>query len=539
MKPSKPYQALARKWRPQQFKDVLGQDHVTRTLANAIRLDRIGHAYLFTGPRGIGKTTLARILAKAINCAEGPTAEPCDKCSSCLGIIAGNSLDVIEIDGASNRGINEIRELRENVKFAPTSSRCKLYIIDEVHMLTKEAFNALLKTLEEPPPAVKFIFATTDPHKLPATIISRCQRFDLRKLSDGELVARFKAILEDEKREYEEEALGLLAGFAGGSMRDGESFLDQLLVYCDQKITAGDVVDLLGAVPVEVINSVSDSILAADPAGVLKTAENVFEKGWDLNQFIAALVSHFHNLLFSLLTGPPAAREDASEGPAEKSQGFSRPQLMFIINELLALESAVKEVISPRVAIEVTLAKLASAPRRVYVEDLIRRLEALEKKRPASNPSPAARPVAVQEDNPGNPTSPSPAPEAGLETVKNLWPDFLESLGTVRPRLKTYLSAGEPTEFKDGRLTVCFDEGHNFHRDELDSPAHRSVLERILKNKLGFPVKLEFTIAPLNQACSPEERQPSRQTKKKILKNHPLVREAMAAFDATIESIKE
>ncbi|MGD0650193.1 MAG: DNA polymerase III subunit gamma/tau [Verrucomicrobiia bacterium] len=228
------YQVLARKWRPQQFDDVVGQEHVTTTLKNAIEQNRLAHAYLFVGPRGIGKTSTARIFAKALNCVKGPTTTPCDKCDNCKEIMAGNSLDVLEIDGASNRGIDEVRELRDTCRYAPARGRFKIYIIDEVHMLTKEAFNALLKTLEEPPPHVKFFFATTEPHKLPQTVLSRCQRFDFRRIPITDLVKTIKGIAEKENLEIEKEASYVLARRADGSLRDLLSLLDQVIAYSSE-----------------------------------------------------------------------------------------------------------------------------------------------------------------------------------------------------------------------------------------------------------------------------------------------------------------
>ena len=258
------YIVLARKWRPQNFDEVVGQPHITTTLKNAISLGRVAHAYLFTGPRGIGKTSTARILAKALNCTQGPTIHPCDRCDSCKEIMVSNSLDVLEIDGASNRGIDEIRNLRENVRFAPAKGRFKVYIIDEVHMLTQEAFNALLKTLEEPPHHVKFIFATTRPHKIPPTILSRCQRFDFKRIPVNDLLAKLKNIAEVEKLKVSKEALFYIARVSEGSMRDAESILDQLASFCDSTIEVNDVVSVLGKVDQDVLFELAQALIDKD-----------------------------------------------------------------------------------------------------------------------------------------------------------------------------------------------------------------------------------------------------------------------------------
>ncbi len=280
------YLPFARKWRPQDFDEVIGQEHITTTLKNAIALKRVHHAYLFTGPRGIGKTSTARILSKALNCDKGPLAKPCNKCASCQEITNGSSMDVIEIDGASNRGIDEIRNLREAVKFAPSKGPYKIYIIDEVHMLTVEAFNALLKTLEEPPRHVKFIFATTEPHKLPATILSRCQRFDFRRIPIKDIVAKLQEIAREEKLDVEKDVFLYIAKASDGSMRDAESVLDQISSFFKGKIQLKGVIDTLGMIEQETLFQCADLIISRDTKSTIHLIDQILNSGKDTRQFL-------------------------------------------------------------------------------------------------------------------------------------------------------------------------------------------------------------------------------------------------------------
>src|SRR5437762_1209501 len=280
------YEVFARKYRPQTFDELVGQAHVSRTLKNAVEQGRLAHAYLFVGPRGIGKTSTARILAKSLNCAKGPTITPCGKCDNCLEITGGNSLDVIEIDGASNRGIDDVRELRDNVRYAPAKGRYKIYIIDEVHMLTKEAFNALLKTLEEPPPHVKFIFATTDVQKVPITILSRCQRFDFTGIASPLIIDRLRAVAKAEAVDADDEALELLARRAGGSMRDAQSLLDQLLAFGGDRLTVEQVHQLLGTAQDERVLALASAVLEHDSPRALGLFAQAADEGAQLGELL-------------------------------------------------------------------------------------------------------------------------------------------------------------------------------------------------------------------------------------------------------------
>ena len=376
------YEALARKWRPKQFGDVVGQEHVTRTLCNAIRNGRLHHAYLFVGPRGIGKTSIARIFAKALCCENGgPTETPCDRCSSCLEIAAGNSLDVIEIDGASNNNVEQVRELRDTVKFAPVRGAFKIYLIDEVHMLSAGAFNALLKTLEEPPAHVKFIFATTEPEKVLPTIISRCQRFDLRRIPVGQIVDRLTQIVESDQVRAEPDALLAVARGAEGGLRDAESALDQLIAFTGNTITEADVLAVFGLVSRETIERLVDGILEGDIRVLLRITGDLDDAGKDLQRLLVELIGYFRNLLVCLhVENPgkelalPAEQVSVLEGQVGKS---NTGRLLRVVTMLSDAEDRMRYALSRRVLLETVLIRCARAATVVTLEEILEKIQAL------------------------------------------------------------------------------------------------------------------------------------------------------------------
>jgi DNA polymerase-3 subunit gamma/tau len=358
-------QVLTLKYRPQTFDELLVQEHVSDTLSKAIENQRFANAYLFAGPRGVGKTTTARILAKSLNCLsfDAPTTTPCNKCSACTEIAASRSMDVLEIDGASNRGIDQIRELRENIKYAPSSLRCKVYIIDEVHMLTEPAFNALLKTLEEPPAHARFVFATTEPHKVPTTIVSRCQRFDFRKATPVEIAGRLRWIAGKENIRASKEALAAVARRAEGSIRDGESILEQLATYRPGGIEVKDVEELLGIVPSELFADYVDLLIKGDRAGLLRFADRLFERGFDLVEFHSGLVGHLRSMLLVQAGGPvdrlgllPGERKRLEE----QASAVRRAALMRSLEAVLKAEESAKRSRLPRVVFEYLSLDLAA-----------------------------------------------------------------------------------------------------------------------------------------------------------------------------------
>lgn len=413
------YEVLARKWRPRTFDDVVGQDHVTRTLANAIEQDRIAHAYLFIGPRGIGKTTLSRIFAMALNCEHGPTMKPCGICDNCKGIAASSDMDVIELDAASNNKVDDIHEVLDQVQFAPTHSRFKIFILDEVHMLTPAAFNALLKTLEEPPPYVKFIFATTEGDKVLPTIISRCQRFDLRRISSADIVRRLRFICNAEQITITEDALLAIARGSNGGLRDALSALDQLIAFKGTNVTEADVLAVFGLVSREALEGLAGCILSGDIAGILKAVDHFESAGKDMRRLTAELLTHFRNLLVYQQAGEEAAKRDVTEeqlAVLKAQAAMAQPQrIVDIAGQLSEMEASLRSALSVRTLMEMTLIRCARLAKTVSMDELIRRLTALKdqviRRLAAAAPKgPVAAPAAQPER--AAPSVLAPAPSA-------------------------------------------------------------------------------------------------------------------------------
>jgi DNA polymerase-3 subunit gamma/tau len=377
------YQVLARKYRPQSFVEVLGQSAIVTTLKNAIKFNRLAHAYLFCGSRGTGKTTLARVFAKALNC-QAPTSdgEPCNVCSSCREIAAGNSLDVLEIDGASHRGIDDIRQINETVGYAASSGKYKIYIIDEVHMLTKEAFNALLKTLEEPPPKVVFLFATTEPHKVLPTILSRCQRFNLNRIPTEHIIEKLQKIALDLHVEVEHEALRLLAHRADGGLRDAESLFDQIIAFHEGNITAKTISDVLGIVPRETLFILDQAGKEGRLSVAFDIAYQIFSEGKDIIHFIETLTEHFRTLLLIKLSGPQSHMLLLSEADILRyeasSKLYSHEQCLTILDFLIEAQQQIRFQPSSRIALEAILLRIMRSHQRLPIEFLVRRLTELE-----------------------------------------------------------------------------------------------------------------------------------------------------------------
>jgi DNA polymerase-3 subunit gamma/tau len=424
------YQVIARKWRPLTFAEVVGQQHVTRTLQNAIREGRVAHAYIFSGARGVGKTTTARILAKALNCQQGPTPEPCNQCDACREITAGNALDVLEIDAASNRGIDQVRELRDMVRYAPAGGRYKVILLDEAHMLTPEASNALLKTLEEPPDKVVFIMATTQPEDLADTIRSRSQHFHFRALSFTEICDALGAVTKKENLETEPGALAVLARAADGSLRDGLSLLEQARAYCGEKISETQVRELLGLASGVVLAELVDAIEARSAQRVLALVHKLLSEGQNLQQFCREAISHFRNLLVARVCG---ADSDLIAAPAEErprlaraAAAFSEEDLTRCFQILLQTDNDMRHKPDPRLHLEMGLLRLVNAARLAPLEEVLAELSGNTPPRPkqpaaagaqaaAPNPSPnprVASAAAPQTPAPRAPVPQAPAPQA-------------------------------------------------------------------------------------------------------------------------------
>jgi DNA polymerase-3 subunit gamma/tau len=493
------YLVLARKFRPQRFDEVAGQEHVVRTLANAIGQGRIGHAFLFSGPRGVGKTSIARILAKSLNCEKGPTATPCNVCPNCKEITDGTSMDVREIDGASNRGIDEIRELRENVKFAPAASKYKVYIIDEVHMLTREAFNALLKTLEEPPGHVVFIFATTENNKVPATILSRCQCYEFRRISLAGIAANLGKVASLEGITISPTALSWIAEAGDGSMRDAQSIFDQVISYAGLNISDDDVEDILGLADRKYLYRLSEAVLAQDAGSCLMILSEAYLAGIDMKHFYSMLLRHFRNLLLVKIAEDKSASFDIAPEQVEKlksqTQAATRETLQRYLDILLSEADSLRRSQEVKMKIETILARMAYLQPVFPVGEILATLESLEQRLQGSIlPVPGrvyAEPAAVHHpvSSPHAPVIAKPVSAAGTKPL----PAAVQERPAARPApgedlkrfikrenalLGSKIDQAEMLGVENGCLTMGLPANHIFLDNIMEKP-QKEELERI------------------------------------------------------------
>jgi DNA polymerase III subunit gamma/tau len=521
------YQVLARKWRPQQFDEVVGQDHVTTTLKNAIEQDRLAHAYLFVGPRGTGKTSTARIFAKALNCVKGPTATPCDKCDNCKEIADGRSMDVLEIDGASNRGIDEVRELRDTCRYAPAHGKFKIYIIDEVHMLTKEAFNALLKTLEEPPAHVKFIFATTEPQKVLPTILSRCQRYDLRRIPAGLIAKHLKEIGKKEKVTIDEAALAAISRGAEGGLRDAESTLDQLIAFCGNKIAEKDVLAVFGLVAHDRLAGLTDAIIDGETNTALTIVKELDEVGKDLQRLLVDLLDHYRNLLvLSLAGGELDVAEADLELLQKQTKRVDSDAVLRIIDALSGAEGRLRYALSKRIYFEIAIVRAIKARQMVSLDAVLKKLNELKA---GTTTLPAERP------KPGNS---APAPSASVEEA---WTYALEHLGKTTPMAKSYFIGSQVVGFKAGTLTIGFDPEFSERRDLADTTRNRELLQAKLREFLRAEVAVKFELAEAASPRLPAAPKPAAPARKgaENFKDDPLIKKALEIFKGQIVEVRK
>ncbi len=542
------YLVLARKYRPSIFAEVIGQEHITDILTNAIQTEKVAHAYLFCGPRGTGKTSCARILAKSLNCEQGFTLTPCGQCASCQAIVKGTSFDVLEIDAASNRGIDEIRSLRENVKFAPSLGRYKIYIVDEVHMLTSEAFNALLKTLEEPPEHVIFILATTEVHKLPTTIISRCQRFDFKRLSVKTIISSLKEICQKEQFNFDKESLFAIAKAAEGSLRDALSILDQLSVISQKVIKAEDVFSMLGIVETEILLDLIEAIGSKDCAQGLLLLNNIFDRGKDLKQLTRDLTEHFRHLLIIKVGGKSLGRlvdypVEIKEVLLQKSERFTLAEILNALDLLIKTQDVARVIESNRIPLEIAIAKLTyqgeqpsenhgsetfppeTLSKRPSHQDNPTRepggrgLQSLPSQSPAQKADNQGLQDIVPQDSPvkkndeiklgpaaeDSSAKMSPEQETSLhsvilgeemtiERIRRIWDTLTLAVSQKKMSVATYLQEGVPCAMENEQLIIGFPQAMAFQKESLEDKENKTLVEEVFSVKLKRPLRINYRL---------------------------------------------
>ncbi|MEN6485697.1 MAG: DNA polymerase III subunit gamma/tau [Syntrophobacteraceae bacterium] len=563
------YLVIARKWRPQTFEDVVGQPHVTRTIQNAIRLGRVAHAYLFTGARGVGKTSVARIFSKALNCEHGPGPVPCNECSNCREITQGNSVDVLEIDGASNRGIDNIRELRETVRYRPAKSRYKIYIIDEVHMLTTEAFNALLKTLEEPPEHVLFLFATTEPHKIPSTILSRCQRFDFRRISTQQTVDHLADIARREGAGLSEAVIYAVAREADGSMRDAQSLMEQLLAFSGDGLSDEEILDVLGVVDRRSVHRVAEAVLAGDVRTCVDVVSDLHRRGIDSRRFCQQLCDHFRNLLLVALGADGGGALDIPESEREmlkrSTAGTTAESLYLCFQMILKAEEEIRRSTLPKIALEMLLLRLTQLPRLETIDgvlDTLRRIEgrlgeglpgaaaALQPavRKPVARESAVApqspRPETRHPDEAREPAAPSPAarepsrpagPFVPEETAAR-WPAFLAQLRDGDPVLAAKLTGSRIVGASETGVEM---EVLEVYQDTFKEP--QALAKLTAAAAAYFGVELSWTLrgrSTMDERDDGQEAKRSRSQARRTIMEHPVVLQALEILGGELLEVK-
>jgi len=551
------YLVLARKWRPQHFEDLIGQEHVSQTLKNAITADRVHHAFLFTGARGVGKTSAARIFAKALNCQEGPTTTPCGVCPSCVEITASQGIDVFEIDGASNTGVDDIRELRENIRYLPSQSRYKIFIIDEVHMLSINAFNALLKTLEEPPDHAKFIFATTEPHKIPITILSRCQRFDFRKIDLHQVQGRLRYIVEQEGVQISDIGLAMIARSGGGSMRDALSTLDQVIAFCGSEVGEDSLQGLLGLVSRRILLDTIEAILERDARQVLALVQKIDEHGHSFRQFCQQLVELVRAVVILKVTEQPGTLLDFSEAELQELRTLAAPagldEAQRLLSMLIRTEAELATSNYPRLTLEMALVKLASLPTGTDVATLVRQLRSLER-RLAGGGEPMSPAGSSPPPRPAVPDSPPPPPEeepAGKKseapssvavTGEKSWAGLVDFVKVRRrPRIASLLEQSSLLLLELPRLRIGLPAKYY----GLADAEMRQLIEDLATEYFSSAVRVEVEKVENHQSAPPslhevrlQEETGRRKKLQEKAEEHPMIKTALEIFGGQIEEIR-
>ncbi len=555
--------SLYRRHRPGSFDEVVGQQHVVRTLRNAVEQDKVHHAYLFVGSRGTGKTSMAKILARSLNCERGgPTVTPCGECESCVTIAAGTSIDVIEMDAASNRSVDDVRDLRERVAYAPAGGHWKVYILDEAHMLTKEAWNAFLKTLEEPPPKTVFVLATTESHKVMATIADRCQRFDFQRPSLEQISEVLNRVAVEESIEVDAGAVATIARSASGSFRDALGTLDQLVAFGGNKVGLDEVLEMLGAADAELLFDAVDAVVAEDPKAVLLGVEKMARSGRDPSQFARDLLAHLRFLLVTQTTGevPTSFVVTATDSARLQSQAAAvgTASLIRTIDELATALTAVREGDDARMAVEIALLKAARPDLDPSTEGLLRRIERLEGQLASGGGNRPAGPVAAEspaqddsapvaeedaeteessEPEGAEVDSPEPEPEAqgglDLEKLKQVWPAVLDQLATAAPALAAFFEDARPVGFDaaESVVEVSFPAGATFNKRKAETPENRERVAESLATVTGQSLKPTYVLLDGESEPPVEAEAPAPETDEG-LSEEELLERLKSEFDA-------
>jgi DNA polymerase-3 subunit gamma/tau len=560
------YVVLARKWRPASFDEVIGQEGVVRTLENAIAMDRVAHAYLFCGARGVGKTTVARILAKALNCEEGPTAKPDNSCTSCTEITSGVSPDVFEIDGASNTGVDDVRSLRENSQYLPARSRFKIYIIDEVHMLSTSAFNALLKTLEEPPRHVKFIFATTEPHKIPLTVLSRCQRFDFKRIPSDLILDQLKKVLADEKAKIELEGIQAIAREAAGSMRDALSLTDQVLAFGGEKISAEQVYEALGLAQSGLFSEVIQQVIDNRPDQLMQLVEKLFDEGHDLKRFLEGLLWHVrHLILYRSLKDPDSlvgVLEEERNRLREQAQQAESLRWHQIFDVLSRALDELGRSPYPRLVVETALLRLSAIEPLVAIDDLVgqvqrlaARLESGEKISPGRGSSSGSGSASQKRDKyveafqkrippqqKAEPKKPSRKSAPADSRFPQDWQELVAFVSKKKPSIGSVLNHARPLEVTPQQVKIALIP-NSFFADQMKNDRNKKDLQKICRDFFKAETKLIIETAgeeagPTLSEAREQERKQTEDTIKKDSLSHPSVQEAIRVFGAEVEQVR-
>ncbi len=555
------FRVSARKWRPQTFDEVVGQDHVSRTLKNAVLAGHVGSGYVFSGMRGVGKTTMARILAKALNCEKGPTPEPCGTCDSCREIAEGTSMDVIEIDAASNRGIDEIRELRENIKYSPIGGRRKIYIIDEVHMLTEPAFNALLKTLEEPPPHAVFVLATTEIRKIPATILSRCQHFQFHRIPFAQIVERLALVAEKEGLSLSSGSRAQIARASEGSLRDALSLLDQVSTFADREVRDEDVAIILGKAGFDPLMTLAGFLIERNANAALDLAAGLESMGHDIPQICADCVELFRDLAIAKTASNPS---DLIAMPSEElerlktlSARCSHEELLWLFSVFSQALAEMRGPVRPGIVFEMTIVRACRISPVVPVEEMIERLESIEKRLGQSLPAEsnsgedgAERPLPSRPPRAEDPKirSGSEREDASGDVLNTgaLWSAVVSKVREKKPNLGSYLEQGNPVRMTDREVVVGFQEGGAFLIGLLEKEDSRFLIREILQEVFGKPLvlKLEAVSGKGGAAAAPakEREQKELDQRKRMIEDvlaNPVVQEVLNIFGGEVVQVKK